>query len=563
MAAVKIVVIGASRVFAPTIVADLWHAREDLAGSTIALCDIDADTLGVTTRVVERMVTERDMPYKIESSADRRDLLPGADYVIVAIALDHRRLWTIDLDIAETHGMVLTTGDTVGPGGWSRALRTVPPIQAIAEDMEELCPDAWLFNYTNPMCAICRTLAKTTNLKVVGLCHGIEGTTKRLAQFLDLPAQDISVRAAGINHLQWILDLRRNGTDLYPALKAAERSPASERLDVSWDLMELYGLFPSPGDRHVSEFFPWYCRPSGNGQLPRGLFRFDMDEYFDRGAEVQRRFTEIASGSAPLPDSLFKPTSEKAVKLIAALAADRSGSYHVNIPNHDSIGNLAPSANVEVPAWFDASGMSRESIGSIPEPIAGRCVHGSTSSSCLPTRSSSAIETWPCWPCSPTAQSWTLTSAWPWAASSWMRTRPTCSSITKPQGEDQRSMPFVDPATANNLSSDAIASIKLRNGSGTWRERISATNEHRTVLLHWPPGTAQAAHYHPACEEVFVIHEGCAEFTFNDDEPVQAHPGAVLYAPRRSRHSVRVVGDEPLLMMCFLAPNLSDDEIPA
>ena len=150
MAAVKIVVIGASRVFAPTIVADLWHAREDLAGSTIALCDVDADTLDITTRVVQRMATERNMPYRIESSTARRDLLDGADYVIIAIALDHRRLWTIDLDIAERSGMVLTTGDTVGPGGWSRALRTVPVIQAIAEDMADLCPDAWLFNYTNP-----------------------------------------------------------------------------------------------------------------------------------------------------------------------------------------------------------------------------------------------------------------------------------------------------------------------------------------------------------------------------------------------------------------------------
>ena len=371
MAAVKIVVIGASRVFAPTIVADLWHAREDLAGSTVALCDIDADTLGVTTRVVQRMVAERDMPYRIESSTDRRDLLNGADYVIVAIALDHRRLWTIDLDIAEKHGMVLTTGDTVGPGGWSRALRTVPVIQDIARDMADLCPDAWLFNYTNPMCAICRTLAKTSDLKVVGLCHGIEGTTRRLAQFLDLPEHDLSARAAGINHLQWILDLRRNGTDLYPALKAARRPPASERLDVSWDLMELYGLFPSPGDRHVSEFFPWYCRPGDDGKLPRGLFRFDMDEYFDRGAEVQRRFTEIAAGSDPLPDSLFKPTSEKAVKLIAALAAGSDGSYHVNIPNEDSISNLAPWANVEVLAWFDAGGMAREPLGPLPEPVAG------------------------------------------------------------------------------------------------------------------------------------------------------------------------------------------------
>ena len=363
MAAVKIVVIGASRVFAPTIVADLWHAREDLAGSTIALCDVDADTLDITTRVVQRMATERNMPYRIESSTARRDLLDGADYVIIAIALDHRRLWTIDLDIAERSGMVLTTGDTVGPGGWSRALRTVPVIQAIAEDMADLCPDAWLFNYTNPMCAICRTLAKTTDLKVVGLCHGIEGSTRRLAQFLDRPEEDVSVRAAGINHLQWILDLRCNGSDLYPALKAAARPPATERLDVSWDLMELYGFFPSPGDRHVSEFFPWYCRPAADGKLPRGLFRFDMDEYFDRGAEVQRRFTDIAGGSAELPDSLFKPTHEKAVKLIAALAAGRDGSYHVNIPNEGSVSNLAPWANVEVPAWFDTSGMSREPVG--------------------------------------------------------------------------------------------------------------------------------------------------------------------------------------------------------
>lgn len=371
MAAVKLVVVGASRVFAPTIVADLWHARDDLAGSTVALCDVNADTLDVTTRVVQRMVVERDMPYRIESSTDRRDLLDGADYVIVAIALDHRRLWTIDLDIAEKHGMVLTTGDTVGPGGWSRALRTVPAIQAIARDMEDLCPGAWLFNYTNPMCAICRTLAKTSDLKVVGLCHGIEGTTRRLAQFLGLPEDELSVRAAGINHLQWILDLRRNGTDLYSALKAAQRPPASERLDVSWDLMELYGYFPSPGDRHVSEFFPWHCRPGDDGKLPRGLFRFDMDEYFDRGAEVQRRFTEIAGGSDPLPDSLFKTTSEKAVKLIAALAAGRGGSYHVNIPNEDSVSNLAPWANVEVPARFDASGMAREPIGALPEPVAG------------------------------------------------------------------------------------------------------------------------------------------------------------------------------------------------
>ena len=124
-------------------------------------------------------------------------------------------------------------------------------------------------------------------------------------------------------------------------------------------------------------------------------------------------------------------------------------------------------------------------------------------------------------------------------------------------------MPYVNPAEANNWDADAIAAIKARNGSGRWRERIVASPQQRVVLLHWPPGTDQPAHYHPGAEEIFVIHSGRAEFLFDDDQVVQAAPGAVLYASPRRRHALRVIGDEPLLMMCFLAPNLPDDEVPA
>jgi alpha-galactosidase len=254
--AVKIVLIGASRVFAPSIVADLWDARDDLAGSTLALCDLNADGLRVVTDVIQRMIDERGMPYRLESSTDRRDLLDGADFVVTSIAVDHRRLWEIDIDVARRHGLILTTGDTVGTGGWSRALRTVPVFQAIAADMEDLCPDAWLFNYTNPMSVICRTLEKTTELKVVGLCHGIEGTTQRIAEFMRVEVDSLSVRAAGINHLQWIMDLTREGQDFYPEFKAAPHPPPDSHWEVSWELMDIYGMFPSPGDRHVSEFCP-------------------------------------------------------------------------------------------------------------------------------------------------------------------------------------------------------------------------------------------------------------------------------------------------------------------
>ena len=370
MPAVKIVVIGASRVFAPSIAADLWDARDDLAGSTLALCDIDADGLRVTTRVIQRMIDERGMPYRLESSTERRDLLDGADYVVTAIAIDHRRLWTIDLDIAQRHGLILPTGDTVGAGGWSRALRTVPLFQAIAADVQARCPDAWLLNYTNPMSVICRTLEKTTDLKVVGLCHGIEGTTRRIAEFMHVAVDELSVRAAGINHLQWILDLTRNGEDFYPDFKAAPHPPPEARWDVSWELMNIYGHFPSPGDRHVSEFFPWYSRADANGRLEKGLFRFDLDEYFGRGDSRRAEFAAMAAGAQSLDERLFEPTQEKAIKLVVALAAGRRASYTVNIANRGAIANLQPFANVEVPAWFDASGLQRDPVGSMPEPIA-------------------------------------------------------------------------------------------------------------------------------------------------------------------------------------------------
>ena len=370
MAAVKVVVIGASRVFAPSIVADLWQARDALAGSTLALCDIDADGLEITTRVLRRMIDERGMPYRLESSTDRSDLLNGADFVITAIALDHRRLWTIDLDIAEKYGYVLTTGDSVGVGGWSRALRTVPMFQAIAADMQNLCPEAWLLNYTNPMSVICRTLEKTTALKVVGLCHGIEGTTGQIADFMNVSANELSVRAAGINHLQWIMGLTHNGADFYPRFKAALRSRTDSCWDVSCELMEMYGCFPSPGDRHVSEFFPWYGHADADDGLKKGLFRFDLDGYFDKADSRRTDFEDMARGVRPLDDGLFEPTREKAIKLVTALAADKGCRYTVNITNARSIANVQSHANVEVPAWFDGRGLRCEPFGPLPEPIA-------------------------------------------------------------------------------------------------------------------------------------------------------------------------------------------------
>ena len=162
-------------------------------------------------------------------------------------------------------------GDSVGPGGVFRALRHVPELVAIARDMEELCPDAWLFNYTNPLTALVRAVHKTSPIRCAGLCHGVLHTREAIAHDLGLNPAELSLTAAGINHLAWVLDLRHDGQDVYPRFRELVRGwlasapppsddPYEGFQEVSARLMEMYGYYPSPGDRHVGEFFPFFLR---------------------------------------------------------------------------------------------------------------------------------------------------------------------------------------------------------------------------------------------------------------------------------------------------------------
>jgi alpha-galactosidase len=382
----KIVIIGAgSTVFTPGLIADLTGSAQ-LADATVALVDIDAGVAETMGRYAERVARERGAGLRVEWASERREVLADADFVTVTIAVGGARAWERDVRIPEAHGVWQTVGDSVGPGGVFRALRHVPELAAIARDMEGLCPDAWLFNYTNPLTALVRAVHKTSAIKAVGLCHGVLHTREAIAYDLGLPPAELSLTAAGLNHLAWVLDLRHAGEDVYPRFRELVRGwlasppppsddPYEGFQEVSARLMEVYGYYPSPGDRHVAEFFPFFLRETGNGLGYGTQAGLDMtnailasrDERWDRIAAQ-------ADGRAEIDRSLFDEAreGERVVSIMEAIVTDRPlRELAVNVRNDGLIPNLPPQAVVEVPGIIDGRGVHGVAVGSLPEGIAG------------------------------------------------------------------------------------------------------------------------------------------------------------------------------------------------
>ena len=382
----KIVIIGAgSTVFTPGLIADLTGSTL-FADATVALVDINARSAETMARYAERVARERGVGLRVESATDRREVLAGADFVTVTIAVGGARAWERDVRIPEAHGVYQTVGDSVGPGGVFRALRHVPELVAIAKDMEELCPDAWLFNYTNPLTALVRAVHKSSPVRCAGLCHGVLHTREAIANGLGLPPAELSLTAAGLNHLSWVLDLRHDGADVYPRYRELTQSwlvsPPSGSSDpyegfqeVSARLMEMYGFYPLPGDRHVAEFFPFFLRQTGNGLgygLQSGL---DMtNEILASRDERWDRIADQAEGRSGLNRDLFDESreGERVVSIMEAIVTDRPLlELAVNVRNDGLIPNLPPDAVVEVPGIVDGRGVHGIAVGALPEGIAG------------------------------------------------------------------------------------------------------------------------------------------------------------------------------------------------
>lgn len=365
----KIAMIGAgSAIFAQGLLTDIlsWPELQD---ATIALMDIAADRLEVIGALADRLVREQRLPTRIETTADRRAALDGADYVIAMIQVGGVPAIGPDLAISQRYGVDQAVGDTLGPGGIFRGLRTIPPLLAICRDMEELCPHALLLNYANPMAMNCWAIAAATKIRAIGLCHSVQGTSRRLAEFIGAPYEEITYWVAGINHQAWFLRFERNGQDAYPALRAAMDDPAIyDRDRVRFEVLRHFGAFVTESSMHTSEYLPYFRRTPAIRDHHRLSWGHMMDGYIAAHERYYAQLQRQVAGTEPIPTGR---TNEYCALIIHAIETGTPFRMNGNVPNTGLITNLPDGCCVEVPCLVDDAGVHPCHVGALPPQLAG------------------------------------------------------------------------------------------------------------------------------------------------------------------------------------------------
>lgn len=393
----KMVLIGAgSAMFTRGIVADLILSPH-LGSWELGLVDIDPQALDIAEGVSRRMVETKDADISVSSSTDRRDLLPGADVVVCTIGVGGRRAWEADVFVPRKYGVYQPVGDSVMPGGISRALRMVPAMIDIAEDVKELCPDAWFFNYANPMTVNCWAVREATGVPVIGLCIGTYHVVQQLADFIGAPSEEVTALYAGLNHLTFIFDLRWNGEDVWPLVRArlaqergvsrdleklGERFPEmgepSESFRMadnpfSWSLFQRYGAYPACNDRHASEFFPERFPKGAYYGKTLGVDAFSFEDTIAHGDQVYADMRAQALGEKPLNESVFERTvgeHQQMLDVLRSIEGDKRQIFSANLPNNGAVANLPDDAILEMPVVATATGLRPVQIPDFPEPLA-------------------------------------------------------------------------------------------------------------------------------------------------------------------------------------------------
>ncbi len=370
----KIAFIGAgSMVFAKNLVGDLL-SFEALSDSTITLMDIDEHRLEQTTEVAAAMVENSRVEATIESTTDRRDALDGADYVLNMINVGGTEPFENEIRIPEQYGVKQSIGDTLGPGGIFRGLRTIPTMLDIVADMEELCPDALLLNYTNPMAIVCWALHEETEVDTVGLCHSVPHTAEAIAEYTEIPQDELDYWVAGINHMAWFLDCEWNGQDVYPLLREAMTDPDTYEKDtVRFELLKHFGAFVTESSHHNSEYHPYFRTDdetieelAGTNYAERMETATYLEGWKERSEERDNALAEFD------PEAIeIERSEEYASRLIHSLETDTPRRLNLNVSNEDgAIANLGNDACVEVPCLVDGTGVRPCSVGDLPPQLA-------------------------------------------------------------------------------------------------------------------------------------------------------------------------------------------------
>ena len=364
----KVAMIGAgSVVFARRLLADLL-SYPDLCEGTVALMDIDRGRLELIAALAQKMVAQQRAGLRIEATLERKEALEGADYVIIMIQVGGLDAFELDVAIPRKYGIDQTVGDTVGPGGVFRGLRTVPVLLDICRDMESLCPDALLINYANPMAINCWAMNKATRIKNVGLCHSVQGTAERLAHFIGAPMDEVAYWVAGINHMAWFLRFEWKGADAYPLLWQAMQDPAIYNQDkVRFEIMRHFGYFVTESSHHMSEYIPYFRK---RAELIEKYVtpRWDYLEICRSG--WQPHYEQVRRQIAGEEPVEISRSHEYGIQIIHAMETNTPTRINGNVANTGLITNLPPGCCVEVPCLVDNTGIRPCYVGDLPAACA-------------------------------------------------------------------------------------------------------------------------------------------------------------------------------------------------
>jgi len=393
----KIVLVGAgSAMFTQGLVADMILSP-DMGPWELGLVDIDPQALETAEGLSRRMVEARGAEIAISASTDRRDVLPGADVVVMTVGVGGRRGWEKDVFIPRKYGVYQPVGDSVMPGGISRAMRMIPALVDIARDVQTLCPEALFINYSNPLTANCWAIRKATGVPVVGLCHGQFSVERQLAQFIGAPPEEVTSLYAGLNHLTFFFDLRWNGRDAWPLVRdrlsrerrqrgdlekvgqmfwemgAEDESFASQDNPFSWSIYEAYGAYPAVNDRHVSEFFPERFPEGRYYGKTLGVDAYSFEGTIAWGDKIYADMRAQAMGEELLDEEVFERAEgehELLINILRSMERDDRRVYSANLPNHGAVPNLPYDAILEMPTAATATGLRPLQIADFPDPLA-------------------------------------------------------------------------------------------------------------------------------------------------------------------------------------------------
>ncbi len=349
-----------------------------LQDATLALMDINAERLAWAKQGVEKIVAAGNYPAKVEATLDRAEALKDADVVLTTILAGSTEVWRHDIEIPKKYGVDICVGDTRGPSGIFRFLRTINPMMEIVRDMERYCPDAVLLNYTNPMAMLVSAIQKQSDISVTGLCHSVQGTAMMLARWIGAPFEEIDYLCAGINHMAWYLEFKWKGEDAYPLIYKAvtERPEIYQEEIVRNEMFLALGYYVTESSGHNSEYNWWfrkrqdliekYCLP-GTGWNP-GEYAYILKEYQRR--EKTWKDEIRAWLKKPFTPEDLQRGHEYAAYIINALQGGEPFKFNGNVPNTGLITNLPQGACVEVPVWVDRSGFQPLYVGALPDEVA-------------------------------------------------------------------------------------------------------------------------------------------------------------------------------------------------